>query len=763
MNDPSLIERLKRARAAQVAVVYLGASWFALQLVDTVQDMLSLPQWIGPVTILLLVVGLVVVVATAWVQSLASTTAAEEAGDVPTDWQIAPSDAIASLKAGRLPHLTWGRAALGGVVSLSLAIGAAGGYVLLTKGTPALGPEPIGAASVAAGVAVLPFTVNGPGLDAFAEGMVSLVSTNIDGVDGLRSVNPRTVLSGWSEAFGESDVVSLDDALRAAGATGARYAVLGDAVSTGGTVRLSAELYDLADGSSVGEGGAEGDLDAILSLIDAMSVDLLRTLVAESGTQGATGIQRLDGLVTSSIEALNAYLEGEAHFREGRTTEALEAYERAVAADSLFALGWSRIASALGWIDPGSAGLADARERSLTLADRLPAREAALVRGYADVSRFTATPGVLDDLKLHVRRFPDDPEGWAVLGEYYLHVSAVVHTEDDVAEAITRAVDLDPGFAPYYIHLLRYQVGVGDWRFYEYMESYRGLVSEERAERYQMQWDFHHGDAEARSAAEDFYRDRPVSARNLAFEVFLASDSIGERNLDLIRPLLADNPFMGAMEIQVLASLGRFDEVLPPAGRFTFITPALGSMDQFPRAGMAILTGSTVDGVTPGEGATLLAASLGETIEAVEATETIEAAGLGPGLDVDGMVDELTAFRAAVEALAGGEPERAAAILGALPTKGRLTAFIWPWWRPFYAESLASSGDVRGAIRLYETNLFYWRAVNRLRLGELYEEEGDLERSHENYRGFVRLFSDADEGGQELLERGRAGLARVGG
>ncbi|MBW2460155.1 MAG: hypothetical protein JRH11_00825 [Deltaproteobacteria bacterium] len=759
MTDLPLLERLKRSRAVHVAVVYLGASWFVLQLVETLQNMLGLPAWIGPVTILLLVVGLFVVIATAWVQSLASTTAAEEAGHVPTDWEIDPSDVIASLRAGRIPHLTWGRAIFGGVVSLSLAIGAAGGYVLLTNGTPVIGPEPVGAESATAGVAVLPFTVNGPGLDAFAEGMVSLVSTNIDGVDGLRSVNPRTVLSEWNAAFGASDAVSLDDALRAAGATGARYAVLGNAVSTGGTVRLNAELYDLADGSSVGSGGAEGELDAILPLIDGMSVDLLRTLIAQSGSQTATGIQRLEGVVTSSLDALNAYLEGEAHFRVGRTTEALEAYERAVAADSTFALAWSRIAAAYGWLLTDQNARETARDRAEALADRLPAREATLLHAYAEVSRGIATPGVLDELKRHVRRFPDDPEGWAVLGEYYLHVTGVVHTEDDAAEAITRAVDLDPSFAPYYIHLLRYQVGVGDWRFYEYMETYRGLVSDARADRYQMQWDFHHGDSAAQTAAADFYRATPGSAVPLTFEVFLRSDSIGDRNLDLLRPLLEDFPFVGLMESQVLASLGRFDEI-PDAEDF-------GLRGEYPRAGMAVLAGSPVGGVSPDVGAARLVSAIDQRLDRVRAENTSKGNTATEDVvtrpEAEGRAAELMAFREAVEYLAADEPGRAATVLEALPSRGGHSAQGWPWWRPFYAESLARSGDPRGAIRHYESNLYYWRAVGRLRLGELYEEVGDVERARENYTGFLRLFSEADEGGQELLDRGRAGLVRVGG
>lgn len=744
MDRPPLWTRLKEAKAVQIVLVYLGVCWFVVQLVSSLQEMLELPAWIGPVTLVLLGIGLVVVLATAWVQSLPRTTAAEEAGEIPTDWQIAPSDALESLREGRLPHLTWGRAILGGVVALSLAIGAAGGYVLIRGGGGGLAPSPVGASAAQEGVAVLPFTVSGPGLDEFEQGMVSLLSMNIDGIDGIRSVNPRTVMAEWEREGGENRGASLADALRVAESTGARYAVVGDAVSAGESVRFTAELYDLADGSSVGRGGAEGFREAILGVIDEMSVELLRTLVAESGSQTSTGIQRLEGLVTSSVEALNAYLQGEQHFREGRTTEALEAYERAVTTDSTFALAWTRIASVYGWIDPIAPELSEARQRAMALIDRLPPREATLIRGYSGLTFQGPRPEVLADLRRHVRRFPDDPEGWAVLGEYYLHVPGIQHTEEEVEEAVLRAVDLDPSFAPNYVHALRYLVGKGDWRFFEYMEMYRGIVTEERASRYQMQWDFYHGGDEARAAAEDFYQDNPLSAVNTIFEVYLDSDSIAQRSLDMIRLALEEYPYRPVYETHVLASLGRFEEMREEGSPFETFLTSVGV------AVTSVVTDATVDGVTPPE--------------AVERLSVAAEALVGPRGEVpneDQRADVATLVQAA-RALEHGQPTEAREALLALPSRGAMVS-VWGWWTVFYAESLARAGRPAEAIEWFESEIEPWRAIARLRLGELYEELEDQEAAAENYRGFLRLFREADAGVSGLVERGRDGLARVGG
>lgn len=141
MSRPSLWQRLRSARIVQVGAVYLGASWVILQIIDTLQGLLTLPDWVGPVAVVLLLV----VLATAWVQSLPQTTAAEEAGEVPTDWEVAPGDVLESLRRGRLPHLTWGRAILGGVVALSLLFGFAGLAVVVRSPERLVGPRELGA------------------------------------------------------------------------------------------------------------------------------------------------------------------------------------------------------------------------------------------------------------------------------------------------------------------------------------------------------------------------------------------------------------------------------------------------------------------------------------------------------------------------------------------------------------------------------------------------------------------------------------------
>lgn len=58
--------RVKNARIVQVLVAYLTVSWGVLEVADVLQQSLELPRWIQPVAFLLLVIGFVIIAATAY-------------------------------------------------------------------------------------------------------------------------------------------------------------------------------------------------------------------------------------------------------------------------------------------------------------------------------------------------------------------------------------------------------------------------------------------------------------------------------------------------------------------------------------------------------------------------------------------------------------------------------------------------------------------------------------------------------------------------
>ena len=441
---------LPSARLFRVAALYLVAATLVFLGTNALRRAVGFPGWISSVALVLLAIGLGIVLSTAWVQARSHVAERATGTELPGKWDLALGQLGRSVTRGEMPHLTWGRALFGGLIAFSLLFGAAGLYVVIQDRGRSFSPAGAIAEDAAPGLAVLPFTVNGPGLEVWREGVVDLVSANIDGVGGLRAIDGRTVLARWSEVVEGSATPDLEDALEVGRRTGARYALLGSATALGSEVRLVADVYDLSSGASLGQTQVQGAPDSVYSLVDRLSIGVLETVLTDKPE--ALPEVDLARVTTTSLPALKAYLEAEALYRRSDFDAAIPLFQQAVEADSTFALAQYRLSLAYGWTEAvGSDRSTLALKRAARFADRLPEREAILVRASLAIDR-----GSLDGLQAlrqGVRKYPDDVELWFTLGETYYHLGQYAFSTDaQHDEAWARAIELDPGLAPLYIH-----------------------------------------------------------------------------------------------------------------------------------------------------------------------------------------------------------------------------------------------------------------------------------------------------------------------
>jgi len=445
-NRPS---RLRETQILRALLVYAGAAWAVLEATDFFITRMGLPEWVFRAALLLLGIGLTVLLTTAWVQWAWAVQKRDEAQ--PTSpWRINLRELLDSLAHGRLPRLNWGRWALGGLVAFSLLFGFAGLYVLITQRGRVAPVAPELAADVGPAIAVLPFRVVGPDSLLWREGMVDLLYNDLDGVAGLRAIDPRTILSRWRVEMGVGNQASdAEQLLRIARDAGATYALLGSMVGSASVVRITAEVHDLRDGT-LQRAQVEGSPDSVLALVDRLGLEILRTgLLPRSETLSDLDLSH----ITTSLPALRAYLDGERKYRRSRFREAIGDYTRAVEADSTFAVAYYRISQAYGWVEPFSPRSVEYSNRAEELADRLPERLQLLLRGRAGLESFR-TWGI-DALEEFTARYPDDVEGWLMLGDVYYHVGdRALYPRDRALRAFERALELDPGFGPAYIHLI---------------------------------------------------------------------------------------------------------------------------------------------------------------------------------------------------------------------------------------------------------------------------------------------------------------------
>jgi tetratricopeptide (TPR) repeat protein len=238
------------------------------------------------------------------------------------------------------------------------------------------------------GLVVLPFSFQGSGEYAYlGDGMVSLLGTDLDGAGGLHVVDPAAV-----------------------------HAAVRQEKRT---------LRDPATGSGVAARFLAGQREERMAELAART--------------------------TESLPALKAYLDGEREFRTGHYKEAVDAFQRAVAADSTFALAHYRLATAYTWASDTLARPAAAR--AARFSERLSPPDRLLVEAFLPYLRGDANEAERRYREILGTR-PFEGEAWYPLGEVLFHYNPV--RGRSIAEArpvFERALSLGPRDAPL-THLL---------------------------------------------------------------------------------------------------------------------------------------------------------------------------------------------------------------------------------------------------------------------------------------------------------------------
>ncbi len=310
-------------------------------------------------------------------------------------------------------------------------------------------------------IAVAPFDVPDQRLALWREGLVDVLSRNLDGAGPIRTVPSTTVIRRWS---GRADQPSAGELGRR---TGAGLVVFGSLIGAGpDSARLTVTALDVADGRPLAEIELRDAADRMDRLADSLTVRLLREL----GRSRRIEVFRATAMGSTSLPALKAFLRGEQWYRRASWDSALAAYGQAISLDSTFALALWRSGKVLGWQHSSDDSVYLARAmRAGALTHGLAPRDSLLLTADSVLAEVNATvprwrwSAVL---RLHAlaeeltRRYPDDAESWYVLGEARFHWGFPVgHTPAEALAAFDRAIRQDSAFAPSYIHA----VALGFW------------------------------------------------------------------------------------------------------------------------------------------------------------------------------------------------------------------------------------------------------------------------------------------------------------
>jgi eukaryotic-like serine/threonine-protein kinase len=435
----AIIIEVHRRSIWQVLGVYLVGSWLGYQVILALTDGLGLPQWVPPFAVVLFIIGLPIVLATAFVQegppaprpaaprdptllpgierfdgSRLGDDGSFEGGTTGGN-VVPPRDGTAGdgvpRHGGPAGLFTWRRALSGGVVAFLFLGLSAGGYL----GMRAAG---IGPAATLLSRGDLSDEDRLVLADFGATGTDTLLAVAI--TDALRidleqsravSLASTSFLQGAQQRMGRPQGARLleADALQLAVREGLKAVITGDIARVGGAFTVNARVLRASDGEpliSVRE-QARGEAD-LLDAVDRLS-RRVRERIGES-LRTVRASEPLAQVTTGSIDALQLYSQATRLHLAGSSDEtdrAVHLAEQAIAIDSGFAMAYRLLG-----IISSNAGFDRGRAlamltRAYELGERLTERErltttAAYHREAGDTDRAVAAYEQL------LTRFPDD-------------------------------------------------------------------------------------------------------------------------------------------------------------------------------------------------------------------------------------------------------------------------------------------------------------------------------------------------------------------
>ncbi|MEE8487343.1 MAG: hypothetical protein V3S56_04180 [Gemmatimonadota bacterium] len=429
---------LKRRKVFQVAAVYGAVGFGVLQLADILVPVLDLSDAVMRGIALITILGFPIAVVLAWALEVTpdGIRRTEEAGEGEVEQIVADS------WRSRWP------------VGFAAGVGT---VLLLWAGWWALGPGDAGSSTdrVTDGplddhvLAVLPFAVQGSDdVQYLGNGIVSLLSTKLDGAGNLRSVDGQTILRiADREGYAPGNRAS---AVSVASVFGAGLYVVGEIVEAAGRMQVSAALHRVDAEAPLAEATIDGGVDEVFEIVDELTARLLSGLREGS----AARVQRIATVTTASVPALKAFLEGEEHFRHGQFGQAVESFRRATQEDSLFALAYYRLSLSAEWNFANRLSLG-AAENAVALSDRLSDRDQRILDAYLTRRKGDNAAAAVKYRSI-LGTYPDEMEAWLDLSEILFHANPLTgRSFTESQETLERVLEFDPSHSTALIHLAR--------------------------------------------------------------------------------------------------------------------------------------------------------------------------------------------------------------------------------------------------------------------------------------------------------------------
>ena len=317
-------------------------------------------------------------------------------------------------------------------------------------------------------IVILPFRVTGADstLNYLREGVVDLLAPMLTGEGGPIAVDSRTSISTWNRVIAGREG-TVDDARDVARQVGAGSALTGSLVEVDGSLTITGSVVSGNGGNPRPLTSVRGSVDSVDKLLRSFAGQLI---ARESGLSNAA----LSTVMSQSLPAIRAYLQGRAAYRRADEDAAMESFAGALDIDSTFALAALDLAVATGKllrleicrertcrtysVVPGfvaSQHVDDLFDRGVRLAmasrSHLAPRDVPLLDALTgrNFPRASSARESLSGLGTAIRAAPDRAEAHYLLGTLLLYQGAtlgVMNSSDAAVASFRRSLALDSGY-----------------------------------------------------------------------------------------------------------------------------------------------------------------------------------------------------------------------------------------------------------------------------------------------------------------------------
>lgn len=400
-----LIREVHQRSLWQVLAIYMVGSWIGYEVILALTEGLGLPGWVPPFAIVLFIIGLPIVLATAFVQEgapavrfgddplLADLDAIEDDGalaasrPVEHDQRRAASSPPVGSR-GVLGYFTWRRAVTGGVLAFA-------GLGLVTSGFMGMRTLGIGPAAtlMTSGVldergrAVLAEFGNATTDDLLGDVVTEALRIQLTQSQVLRLADAAYVGRVLQRMERDTDAeLDLELAREVAIREGLEAVITGEIGAAGGGYLLSARIIAPSSGEVLAAFGETArDSTQLIDAVDRLGRSL-REKVGES-LRTIRADEPLERVTTPSLAALRRYTQAIRAYDAGEPLRSVSLLEDAIALDGTFAMAYRKLGAYLSNQGLDREKQVQAFTRAYELRDRLNERERyqAIASYHADV------------------------------------------------------------------------------------------------------------------------------------------------------------------------------------------------------------------------------------------------------------------------------------------------------------------------------------------------------------------------------------------